>query len=175
MKRESTGRIAMGLATGTVFGFLLHKGRAADSCAIPGQLLLKDSSVVKIMGTASAAGALGCRILSRYGVADPKIKPLNPAGVAVGGSLFGAGMALLGYCPGTNMAALGAGHRDAAAGAVGMLAGALAFVGLYPRMKPLIEKGSQGKVTLPQMTGTPPWLWTAGLLLGAAALRRRAH
>lgn len=169
MKRKSIGRIVLGLGTGAVFGFLLHKGRILEHEAISGQLLAKDASVVKIMGTAAAVGALGTRLLNHFGLADPKIKPLNTGGIVLGGTLFGAGMAILGYCPGTDMAALGAGHKDAAAGAFGMLGGALAFVKLYPLIKPLIEKGSFGKRTLPELTGTSPWLWVAGTSAAAAA------
>jgi uncharacterized membrane protein YedE/YeeE len=170
MKRESIGRILLGVGTGAVFGFLLNKGRASEHEAISGQLLGKDASVVKMMATASAVGALGARILNDLGLAEAKIKPLNAGGVVLGGTIFGAGMGILGYCPGTSMAAVGGRHRDAAAGALGMLGGALAFVRLYPHIKPFIEKGSFGKRTLPEVTGTSPWLWVAGMSAAVAAL-----
>ncbi|MFO7965900.1 MAG: YeeE/YedE thiosulfate transporter family protein [Desulfobacterales bacterium] len=168
MTRESIGRLLLGFGTGAAFGFLLHKGRASEYEVISGQLLATDASVVKIMATASAVGAFGTQLLNRHEKADIKIKPLNAGGVAVGGTLFGIGMALLGYCPGTDMAALGAGHTDAAFGAVGMFGGALAFVGLYPYIKPVIEKGAVGKRTLPELTGTSPWLWVSGIAAAAA-------
>jgi hypothetical protein len=170
MKRESIGRILLGAGTGVAFGFLLNKGRASRHEAVSGQLLAKDASVVKIMATASAVGALGAQLLNDLGLAEAKIKPLNPGGIVLGGTLFGAGMAALGYCPGTSMAAAGAGHKDAAVGALGMLGGALAFVRLYPRIKPWIERGSLGKRTLPEVTGTSPWLWVAGMSGAVAAL-----
>lgn len=169
MRRESTGRILIGLATGSAFGFLLQKGRASKFEAITGQLRFTDWSVVKIMATAAAVGALGTQALNTAGVSEVKVKPLNTGGVLLGGTLFGAGMALLGYCPGTNMAAIGEGKRDAIAGAGGMLAGAFAFVALYPHLKPVIEMGALGKQTLPEMTGTSPWLWVAGLSTAVAA------
>jgi uncharacterized protein len=169
MKRESVGRILLGLATGTVFGFLLHKGRASEHEAISGQLGFSDWSVVQIMGTAAAVGALGAQVLNATGLAESKIKPLNTGGVVLGGTLFGAGMALLGYCPGTTMAAIGGNHRDAMMGAAGMLGGALAFVKFYPHLKPVIEKGALGKRTLPELTGTSPWFWVAGTSAALAA------
>lgn len=85
------------------------------------------------------------------------MKPLQPVAVVGGGVLFGAGVALLGYCPGTSLAAAGAGRRDAVAGVLGMLAGAVAFTQLYPRVKARLEAGDQGKVTLPVATRTPRW------------------
>ena len=169
MKRQSIGKILLGLGTGVAFGFLLHKGRASEHEAISGQLLARDATVVKIMATASAVGAVGVQALNALGLADAKIKPFNVGGVVLGGTLFGSGMALLGYCPGTGLAALGAGHKDAAAGVLGMFGGALAFVRLYPRIKPLIEKGSFGKRTLPELTGTSAWWWVAGISAATAA------
>jgi uncharacterized protein len=169
MRRESTARVLLGLATGTVFGFLLQKGRASKFESITGQLRFTDWSVIQIMATAAAVGAIGTQALSAAGVSEVKVKPLNVGGVALGGTLFGAGMAILGYCPGTSMAAIGEGKRDAIAGAGGMLAGALAFVALYPHLKPVIEMGAMGKQTLPEMTGTSPWLWVAGLSTAVAA------
>ena len=169
MRREPFGRLILGLTTGTAFGFLLHKGGATKYKAISGQLLFEDASVVKIMSTASAIGSLGTYALNQWKLADLKIKPLDTGGVALGGALFGAGMALFGYCPGTSMAAIGEGHKDAAAGALGMMAGALAFIKAYPQIKPFIEKGGVGPKTLPQATHSSPWLWSAGLS-GAVAL-----
>jgi uncharacterized protein len=169
MRRESTGRVLLGLATGTVFGFLLQKGRASKFESITGQLRFTDWSVIQIMATAAAVGAIGTQALSTAGVSQVKVKPLNTGGVLLGGTLFGAGMAILGYCPGTSMAAIGEGKRDAIVGAGGMLAGALAFVALYPHLKPVIEMGAMGKQTLPEMTDTSPWLWVAGLSTAVAA------
>jgi uncharacterized protein len=169
MKRDTTAKIALGLLTGTAFGFLLQRGGAARHAAISRQLRFEDASVVKIMATAASVGALGTYALHALKKVDLTIKPLNTGGIVLGGTLFGTGMALLGYCPGTSMAALGEGRKDAAAGAVGMLGGALAFVRAYPHIKPAIESGQLGKRTLPEMTGTSPWLWIAGMAAAVAA------
>jgi hypothetical protein len=129
------------------------------------------------MGTATAVGAVGTEILTRLGAADRQIKPLDVGGIVLGGTIFGAGMSLLGYCPGTGMAAIGKGNKDAGYGVLGMFAGALAFIKLYPRIKPIIEKGGLGKKTLPEITQTPTWLWTAGAsaaVMGARLIERRA-
>ena len=169
MKRDSMGKILLGLATGTAFGFLLHKGRAGEYEAIGGTLRGDDISVLKIMATASAVGALGTQVLNDLGVVDLKVKPLNLGGVVLGGTVFGTGMATLGYCPGTSLAAVGEGHRDALAGVLGMMGGALAFVKFYPHLKKLMEKGAMGEQTLPRATGTSPWLWVAGTSAAVAA------
>lgn len=163
------GEALHGLATGVAFGALLQKSGASDHGRIVDQLLLRDPSVVELMGGAAATGAVGVELLRRRGRYRPEAKPTN-AGVLVGAALFGSGMALLGYCPGTCVAAAAEGKRDAAFGVLGMLAGALAFVRLYPALKPILSAGDLGKRTLPGVTHTRPlpWAGTVAAATGAA-------
>ncbi len=165
---DSADKLLLGLVTGIVFGFLLQKGRVAKFPVIIGQFRLKDWTVAKIMGTAVVVGSVGVYAFVLSGHAGLHVKPLLLGGVLLGGALFGVGLAVLGYCPGTTVAACGEGRRDAMAGVVGMLAGALAFVAAWPALQPVIKSlGDAGKVTLPELTGTSPWLWVGGLVAGA--------
>jgi len=169
---DSLDKLLLGLATGIVFGVLLQKGRVAKFPVIVGQFLLKDWTVVKIMGTAVVVGAVGVFALVAAGQASLHVKPLLLGGVLLGGVLFGIGMTVLGYCPGTTVAACGEGRRDAMAGVLGMFAGAFVFVTAWPALQPVIKGlGDMGKVTLPDLTGTSPWLWVGGLAtLGTIAM-----
>jgi uncharacterized membrane protein YedE/YeeE len=161
---DSPDKLLLGLATGVVFGVLLQKGRVAKFPVIVGQFLLKDWTVARIMGTAVLVGAVGVYALVAAGQADLHVRPLLLGGVLLGGVLFGVGLAVLGYCPGTTVAACGEGRRDAIAGVLGMFAGALAFVAAWPALQPVIKGlGDYGKLTLPGLTGTSPWLWVAAL------------
>jgi uncharacterized membrane protein YedE/YeeE len=175
MQVASPGTLTAGLASGIAFGALLEKGGAARYETVEGQLLLDDFRVARLMGTAIATGALGMHALTRAGVTEPSIKPLHPRAQLAGGVLFGLGMTLLGYCPGTGVAAAGAGRRDAMVGVLGMLAGAIVFTRIYPRVKARLEADARGTLTLPQATGTPAWPWLAGLAMAATGgfLRRR--
>lgn len=164
-------KLALGLFTGIVFGFLLQKGRVAKFPIIVGQFLLRDWTVAKIMGIAVVVGAIGVYALVGIDAASLHVKPALIAGVILGGVLFGFGMVLLGYCPGTSVAACGEGHRDAMVGVAGMLVGAFAFVLLYRGLDPVLRAwGDLGKVTLPEITGTSPWLWVAAMALAAVSL-----
>jgi uncharacterized protein len=145
---------ALGLVTGAAFGALLQRGQLAKSEIIVGQLLLRDARIVKTMATAVAVGGVAVHALAKRGLTKKDIKPMKTGGVALGAVLFGAGLALFGYCPGTSVAALGAGRRDALAGVLGMLAGAGAFVALYPKLAPALEAGDLGKATLPSVLST---------------------
>ncbi len=157
-----------GLATGLAFGALLQRSGASDHRRIVDQLLLDDATVAELMGGAIATGAFGVEALRRRGRYQPDVKPLR-AGVPIGAALFGAGMALLGYCPGTCVAAAAEGKRDAAVGVLGMLAGALAFVRAYPAIKPMLERGDLGKRTLPRATHTSALPWAGAVAAGTGA------
>ncbi len=166
---DSPDKLALGLITGIMFGFLLQKGRVAKFEVIVGQFLFRDWTVVKTMGTAVVVGSVGVYALVSADAASLHIKPAVLGGVLVGAVCFGIGMAVLGYCPGTSVAGCGEGRRDAMAGVAGMMAGAALFVAMFPMLQPLIKSlGDLGEVTLPEITHTSPWLWVAALVLGGA-------
>ena len=165
---DSPPKLILGFVTGLLFGFLLQKGRVAKYPVILGQFLLRDWTVVKIMLTAVAVGSAGVYLLVSFGMAELHIRPAALGAIAWGGLLFGVGLSVLGYCPGTTVAACGEGHRDAMVGVAGMLTGAFAYVWLYPALQaPIHMLPDWGKVTIPVVTGTSPWLWVAGLLVSA--------
>jgi hypothetical protein len=177
---ESIDKLLLGLISGLIFGFLLQKGRVAKFRVIVGQFLLKDGTMVKVMMTAVAVGAIGVWAMVGMGMASLAIKPAAFGGVIAGALLFGCGMAIFGYCPGTGVAACGEGRRDAMVGVAGMLFGAFAYVAAFPALQGLIKGfGDWGKVTLPQLTGVSPWIFVAALAVIALLLRvfaeRRSH
>ena len=176
---EEPGKLLLGLLTGIIFGFLLQKGQVAKFHAILGQLLLKDFTVVKTMATAIAVGTVGVQALVVMGFASYHVVTASLARVLIGGVLFGVGLAVFGLCPGTGVAACGEGRRDAMIGVLGMLAGAAAYVAIYPAFKPLIKTMADfGKVTLPQITSTSVWLWVIGVAVAIAvalSLLERKH
>ena len=142
-----TRTLAHGLIVGTAFGALLERGGLGRFEKIADQFLLRDHAVLKTMGTASLLGGLGAAALRRSGKATDHVKPLRLPAVLAGGAIFGVGMALFGFCPGTSLAASASGRRDAVAGVAGMLAGALAFAEAYPALKrTILRRGNYGKV-----------------------------
>lgn len=174
---ESTPKLLLGLLTGIVFGFLLQKGQVAKYSVILGQLLLKNWTVAKIMATAIVVGSIGVYVMQSMGWVKLEIKPAAFGAVIGGAILFGIGMAVLGYCPGTTVAACGEGRRDAMVGLVGMILGAAAYVWSYgPLRNWATQFGDWGKVTVPQVTHTSPWLWIVilamFLIAGALVLER---
>jgi uncharacterized membrane protein YedE/YeeE len=168
---ESPVNLALGLLTGIAFGFLLQKGRVAKYQTILGQLLLKDWTTFKIMITAIITGSVGVYLLVERGAATLDFWPFQPAAMLIGALLFGAGLAVLGYCPGTGMAGAGEGSRDAMVGVLGMITGAAVLVVAYNVLEPVaLALGDWGKVTVPEMLGSSPWTIIAALALAVGVM-----
>ena len=113
------GTLLMGALTGLIFGFLLQKAHVTRFSVIAGQFLLKDFTVLKVMLTAVVVGAIGIYGMLLLGLLEPGQMHIHGGagrGRPVGGVIFGIGMAVLGYCPGTGVAAIGDGSRHAIAG-----------------------------------------------------------
>lgn len=155
-----TAQLFLGLITGIIFGFLLHKGGVTDYDVIINQLLLKDFTVVKIMLSASITGMLGVHLLRNLKLAQLHPKPGSIGTSIVGGLIFGIGFAVLGYCPGTIAGAVGRGSLDALIGGVlGITLGAGIFASIYPKaQRVILNKGDFGELTLPQLLKVNPWV-----------------
>lgn len=160
----------LAIPMGLVFGVLLHRGGVADYNVIVNQFRLRDFTVLKVMFTAILVGGVGVLLLRMSGHAEYHIKPANMLGVVLGAGLFGIGMVLYGYCPGTGVAAMATGSLHALVGFLGMLAGGVAYALSFPWVESHIQSvGKLGKVRLPELTGVPDWGWFV-ILAGIAAV-----
>ena len=161
-------QLLTGVLFGLAFGFLLQKGGVGKFNVLIGQLLLQDFTVAKIMLTAIVVGMIGIFTLHHFGKVKLHLKPTQIGANVIGGLLFGAGFALLGYCPGTVAAALGQGSWDALFGMAGLVAGSWGFAELSGWSKRTVENwGDLGKVSLPDLLHVPRTAFAIGL---AAAL-----
>lgn len=147
-----------GVITGIIFGFLLQKGRVIRYDKQIGALLLTDMTIVKFMLTTILVAMVGVYLLVDLGLAKLSLKATILGGNIIGGLIFGFGWGILGYCPGTQMGALGEGRWDALWGIIGMLAGAALFAEAYPFLKETaLTWGDFGKITIPQVLGVNHW------------------
>lgn len=153
-------QLLIGLLLGVAFGFLLQRGGATRYDVIIGQLLLEDFTVVKIMLSAVVVGTLGVHLMKSLGLAELHPKPGSVGTSLIGGLIFGAGFATLGYCPGTIAGAVGQGSMDALfGGVVGILLGAGALAALYPRLaRGVMTVGDFGDATLPRLLRVNEWV-----------------
>jgi uncharacterized protein len=152
-------QLGLGLLTGVAFGFCLEKGGVTRYDVILGQLLLADFTVLKVMLTAMVVGMVGVHLMKGGGLVELHPKPGSWGGTAVGGLIFGAGFALLGYCPGTLMGAIGGGALDALLGGLpGLILGAGLFAAVYTRLDAgILRKGEFGDITWPRLIGVNAW------------------
>ncbi len=165
------GLLAMGAATGLVFGFLLQKGGVTRYEVIVNQFRLKDFTMLKVFVSAIVVGGVGIYGMRLLGMdVALHIKTAAVLGNVIGGGIFGVGMVVLGFCPGTGVAALGQGALHALPGVLGMVVGAALYAEAHGwASKHLLDTANLGKETFPALTGLSPW-WLIGLILVAAVV-----
>jgi uncharacterized membrane protein YedE/YeeE len=161
---------AFGLLFGFAFGWLLHRGKVTDYNVIIDQFLLRDFTVLKVMLTAIIVGGIGVLALHQSGWANYHIKDANLLAVGLGASIFGVGMVIYGYCPGTGLAAIGTGSIHALVGAFGMIAGGILYALSFDWLQAhVLTAWRFGKVRLPDLIGIPDLVWLIGLAATAIA------
>lgn len=160
----------LGLMIGIGFGFALGKGRLTEHDVIVKQLLFEDFTVIKVMMSAIAVGMVGVYAMKSLGWVTLYPKPGSLGSTIIGGLIFGVGFALLGYCPGIVFGAAAHGAMDAIVGGIpGMLLGAAVFVALFPKLdKAILNKGSFGNPTLPELLKVGHWVVVIPFVAGIA-------
>lgn len=161
ISNSSIAGLSVAAILGLVFGVLLNKGRVTDYNVILNLFRLKDLTVVKIMLTAILVGGIGVSLMMQAGWLEGyHIKPANLLGVVLGSSLFGIGMALYGYCPGTAIAAMATGRTHAFIGFVGMIFGGILYALSFSWLdKKILSVWQFGQVRLPEVSGLPSPFW----------------
>ncbi len=153
-KPDSLQQLILGFIFGIIFGFLLQKGGVAKYDVLMGQFLLTDFTVIKVMLTAVVVGMVGIFSMHALGLVKLHVKPTRYAANITGGLLFGVGLGLLGYCPGTGAAALGQGNYDAIAGIVGLMVGSYVYAETSGYLSATIQRiGDRGRIMLPDLIG----------------------
>jgi len=171
--------LAIAVLLGIGFGFALERAGFGSARKLTAVFYLYDMAVVKVMFTAIVTAMVGLVALSASGLislGDLYLEPTNLAAQAIGGAVFGAGFMIGGYCPGTSIAAIAIGRKDAIAFALGLLAGVYAYAELTPGIDTWIKATAQGDMTLPSITGIGMGWWAlafaAFLLFAAWGMRK---
>src|ERR1019366_4979883 len=101
--------------------------------------------------SALVTAAIGIRVLQNLGLATTVPIPATYlAGNMLGGVVFGVGMALSGFCPGTVAAGAGEGRLDyLIPGGLGLYTGAILYGLEYERVMPWLSRlGNVGNITI---------------------------
>jgi hypothetical protein len=150
--------IFLALAIGGAFGFVLDRIGATSPNIITGMLSLRNLNLMKTIVLAIGTGSIlmfGGQMLGLIEVAHMSVKTAY-IGVFIGGLLLGTGWAISGFCPGTGLAAAGAGRRDAIFFILGGLLGAAAYMASFPWIEStgVLSGILGGKATLGAVPGT---------------------
>lgn len=141
---------------GIVFGFALFHAGFTDGRRIAWAFYFKDVGVPVVMFSAIMTGMLGLWGLSLVGYLDISMVYFLPTfllPMVVGGLLFGVGMVIGGYCPGTAIAAVATGKVDAIIFIVGFLIGSLVFGDFFPIWGDFYNSDYMGAFRLDQWLG----------------------
>ena len=172
------GGLAVALAVGLAFGFLLERAGLGSARKLSAQFQLTDFTVLRVMFTAIATASLGVFWLSRFGVLDlarvyvPETYLLPQL---AGGVVFGAGFVIAGLCPGTACVSAATGRRDGMAVVGGLLLGILAYGTAHPMVERFASSTPRGTFTLPQLIGVSHGATLLILILLALAAFRGAE
>ena len=162
-----TVAVVVGIVMGIVFGFALEKSRVFEPGVIVGQMQLRNFIMLKVFLTAVATGAVVLAVLNGFGYVKLQPKAAAYTADVVGGLLLGAGITLSGACPGTALAQIGAGYRDALFTLVGGLFGAVTFSYAQPMLAKTFLGQSGPKLIFSDLVGVPYWI---GALVLAVAI-----
>jgi uncharacterized membrane protein YedE/YeeE len=150
--------LAAAALCGAGFGAALERAGLGSARKLVGQFYATDLTVFKVMFTAIVVAMLGAFWLGWLGVLDLSRVAVPETWLvpqAVGGLVFGAGLALGGLCPGTSCVAAASGRGDGAAVMLGMFAGVLATGLAFAPLRGLYEATPRGALTLPDWLGAP--------------------
>lgn len=136
----NNGIISVGLNSlfavliGMLFGYSLQRSGFTNSRKISAAFYMKDVDVPVVMFTAIITAAIGLWGMSLLGLIDLGKMYFLPSyliPMVVAGFIFGIGMAVGGFCPGTSLASMVTGKIDAMVFIGGFLIGSLFFGDLY--------------------------------------------
>lgn len=132
---SSQANLILAIPIGFIFGFGLFHAGFTDSRKVARAFYLRDVAVPVAIFSAIVTGMLGLWGLSLLGVLDTSkmyYLPTYLKPMMIGGLIFGVGMAIGGFCPGTAAASMVTGKVDAMVFIVGFFIGSLVFGDLFP-------------------------------------------
>jgi hypothetical protein len=145
------------LIFGFLFGAILQYASLNKYNTISGLATLENLAVAKAIALAIGIGSILLSIVIGLDYASYHIKPFILGGIGIGGLLFGAGMAILGYCPGTLAISLGEGSIDALIGILGGLFGGWLYTLLLPSIGTILGP-DLGNISVNSLIGNG-WLF----------------
>ena len=144
------------IVMGFAFGFVLERTGFTRSQYIADTFYFRNLAVPKIMGVTVITATTWFILFAWMGWIDLSALYTPNTYVwpyLVGGVIFGFGMVMSGYCPGTAVAGLGTGKSDALVFLLGLFGGAFIYFLLYPMIAGFVSSGNLGVFKLHDLFG----------------------
>lgn len=132
--------LAMSLLLGIFFGIVLTKSEVVRWQRVHDMFLFNEPHMYLIIGTGVAVAAVSILLIKSLGIKSVEGKSYTyqpkpfQKGVVIGGTIFGAGWAITGACPGPIYAQIGGGAWMALFTLAGALTGMYAYAYLKPKL-----------------------------------------
>ncbi len=171
MSITSHENLLYGLLIGIAFGFIFERAGFGRSIHIASVFYLRNLRVPKMMITAilTASSLLIISIYSGLLDYDQLFIPNTYLwAYVVGGVLFGVGMVMSGWCPGTAIVGFATGKLDAAVFLLGLMVGMYFYFDYYDLIKEFANSTNVGRYTIQEALGVS--VYTAYLITVALAI-----
>lgn len=128
------------LAIGAYLGILFTKSEVARWERVHDMFLFREAHMYLIISVAIVVAMVSMWVIKRFEIRSIEGKPIQYVpkpfhkGVVIGGTMFGAGWAITGACPGPIYAQIGGGAWMAGFTLAGALLGMFAYAALKPKL-----------------------------------------
>ncbi len=146
----------LAIGIGILFGFILERGGFGTSAHIAPVFYFRSTIVPKIMVSAIITTATLILLGTLFGYIDFSqifIPTTYLWPYLVGGVIFGLGMVMSGWCPGTAVVGIATLKIDAIFFALGLLVGMFFYFDIYQYIIDFANSGNLGKFTIDKLVG----------------------
>jgi len=157
---DSTTNLILALFIGIMFGFILERAGFATAAHIAPVFYFKNIMVAKVMVSAIVTAATLLFLGIIFGYIDYNnvfIPSTYVWAYLIGGIIFGIGMVMSGWCPGTAVAGIATGKIDAIIFILGLIAGMYFYFyiyDVYEAVRDLANSANLGRFTIAKLVGT---------------------
>jgi hypothetical protein len=148
-----------GFIVGLIWGIVMQKGRVCKYDVVSSLFRFQDFTIFRVGTWVIISGMLLIFIAKDLGLAELYVPKTVLLPQMLGGILFGAAVAIMGYCPGTAAVALGEGSLDAIPSIAGMIAGSVIYAEFFHDrwQDTLLKIGDIGRVTFYDLLWVNHW------------------
>ena len=153
---DSNLNYILAIGIGIIFGFILERGGFGTSAHIAPVFYFKSTIVPKIMVSAIITTSTLILLGTLFGYIDFSqifIPTTYLWPYLIGGVIFGLGMVMSGWCPGTAVVGIATLKIDAIFFALGLLVGMFFYFDIYQYIIDFANSGNLGKFTIDKLVG----------------------